>query len=203
MTYLKFIALRTTGAMYSQAHEGNPMAIRLSLISSAPAAGVAPATFPADEPADLARRMPDPGRFSRLLTAPELRARQTAEVLGPVAIAEPALGDCDFGRWRGRSLVEIGEADPAGATAWLADPAATPHGGESLLALMARVGGWLDRFEQPNHTVAITHPSVIRAAIVHVLAAPPAAFWRVDIEPLSLTDLRFFAGRWTLRSVGC
>ena len=178
------------------------MAIRLSLISSAPAAGVAPGTFPVDEPADLARRMPDPGRFARLLTAPERRARQTADVLGPVSIAEPALADCDFGSWRGRSLVEIGEADPAGAAAWLSDPAAAPHGGEPIAAVIVRVGAWLDRFERPDHTVAITHPAVIRAAIVHVLAAPPSAFWRVDIEPLSLTDLRFFAGRWTLRSVG-
>jgi len=178
------------------------MAIRLSLVSAAPAAGVAPGTFPMDEPADLGQRMPDPGRFARLLTAPDQRARQTAEVLGPVAITDPALADCDFGSWRGRGLIEIGEADPVGATAWLADPAAAPHCGESLLALMARVGQWLDRFEMPNHTVAITHPSVIRAAIVHVLTAPPAAFWRVDIEPLSLTDLRRHAGRWTLRAVG-
>jgi broad specificity phosphatase PhoE len=178
------------------------MAIRLSLISAGAAAGVPPGTFPCDEPAEPALRVPRPDQFARLLTAPERRARQTVEALGPVAIAEPALADCDFGRWRGRSLTEIGAADPAGAAAWLADPAAAPHGGESLDALMARVGGWLDRFEGRDHTVAITHPAVIRAAIVHVLMAPPVAFWRIDIEPLSLTDLRRHAGRWTLRSVG-
>lgn len=178
------------------------MAIRLSLISAAAAAGVRPGTFPGDEPADLGSRVPHPDRFARLLTAPELRARQTAECLGPVAIAEPALADCDFGRWRGRSLEEIGAADPAGAAAWLADPQAAPHGGESLAALLQRVGGWLDRFERPDHTVAITHPAAIRAAITHVLGAPAAAFWRIDIEPLSLTDLRRHAGRWTVRSVG-
>lgn len=178
------------------------MAIRLSLISSAGAADVAPGTFPVDEPAVPVPRVPDPGRFARLLTAPERRARQTAALLGPVAVAEPALADCDFGSWRGRSLMEIGEADPTGAAAWLADPAAVPHGGESLLAVMARVSAWLGRFEAPGHTVAITHPAVIRSAVVHVLGAPSQAFWRVDIEPLSLTDLRFYAGRWTLRAVG-
>jgi broad specificity phosphatase PhoE len=175
---------------------------RLTLIAAAPAAGVPPGTFPLDEMADLALRVPHPGRFVRLLTAPERRARDTAQRLGPVAIAELALADCDFGRWRGRSLVGIGEADPDGAAAWLADPAATPHGGESLIGVMERVAQWLDRFEGRGHTVAITHPAVIRAAIVRVLTAPPAAFWRIDVEPLSTTDLRFYAGRWTLRSVG-
>ena len=27
---------------------------------------------------------------------------------------------------------------------WLADPRSTPHGGESLLDFITRVGGWLD-----------------------------------------------------------
>jgi broad specificity phosphatase PhoE len=119
-----------------------------------------------------------------------------------VALPEPALADCDFGSWRGRGLDEIVATDPTGAAAWIGDPAATPHGGESLVALMARVGTWLDGFERRDHTLAVTHPAVIRAAIAHVLLAPPAGFWRIDIEPRSLTDLRREAGRWTLRSVG-
>jgi broad specificity phosphatase PhoE len=179
------------------------MVVRLTLIASAPAVGVAPGTFPLDEPADLASPVPHPGRFERLLTAPERRARETAAGLDPVAITEPALADCDFGTWRGRSLMEIGEVDPAGAAAWLADPLAVPHGGESLAGVMARVAGWLDGFQARGHTVAITHPAVVRAAIVRVLTAPPAAFWRIDVEPLTMTDLRFYAGRWTLRALGC
>ena len=178
------------------------MAIRLTLICAAPPSGLAPGTFPRDEPADPAMRAPDPGRIARLLSAPERRARQTAAALGAGAIVEPALRDCDYGTWRGRSLAEIGAEDPEGAAAWLADPAAAPHGGEPLAALLDRVGRWLDRFEDPGHTAAVTHPAVIRAAVVRVLGAPPAAFWRIDVEPLSLCDLRRHAGRWTLRSIG-
>ncbi|HLZ66114.1 MAG TPA: histidine phosphatase family protein [Aliidongia sp.] len=178
------------------------MTMRLTLLCAAPPAGVRPGTFPDDEPADPAARVPDPGHFARLLAAPERRARATAAVLGTGALVEPTLRDCDYGAWRGRSLAEIGAADPAGAAAWLADPTAAPHGGESLQTLLDRVGGWLDHFDADGHTLAVTHPAVVRAAIVHVLAAPAAAFWRIDVEPLSLTDLRRHAGRWTLRSVG-
>ena len=177
------------------------MAIRLTLVCSAPAAGVRPGTFPVDEPAALVGFAPDLGTIARLLTAPELRARQTAGVIGAATI-EPGLRECDYGIWRGRDLGEIGAADPAGAAAWIADPAAVPHGGEAIAALLERVGGWLDRFDAMGHTVAVTHPAVIRAAIAHVLAAPATAFWRIDIEPLSVTDLRRHAGRWTLRAAG-
>lgn len=177
------------------------MAIRLTLVCAAAPSGIRPGTFPQDEPSDVAGFAPDLGAVAHLVTAPELRARQTAEVIG-AATVEPSLVECDYGTWRGRDLAEIGAADPAGAATWIADPAAAPHGGESIVLLLGRVGGWLDRFEATGHTVAVTHPGVIRAAIVHVLGAPAAAFWRVDVEPLSITDLRRHAGRWTLRSVG-
>jgi len=177
------------------------MAKRLSLVCAAAPAGVRPGTFPQDEPSDVAGFAPDLGAIAHLVTAPELRARQTAAVIG-AATVEPSLVECDYGAWRGRDLVEIGATDPAGAAAWIADPATAPHGGESIAALLGRVGGWLDRFEAAGHTVAVTHPAVIRAGIVHVLGAPASAFWRIDIEPLSITDLRRHAGRWTLRSVG-
>ena len=53
------------------------------------------------------------------------------------------------------------------------------------------------------HTIAVTHPAVIRAAIVHALQVPLPAFWRFDIAPLSLTDLRFNGGVWSVRCAGC
>ncbi|HEV2678324.1 MAG TPA: histidine phosphatase family protein [Aliidongia sp.] len=179
------------------------MSMRLTLLCHAALARGGEIAFPADEPIDPVglTSLPVPGRLDRLLSAPELRARQTAEAVGP-AIVEPALRDCDYGTWRGRSLGDIGAADPEGAAAWIADPAVAPHGGESILDLLRRVGAWLDAGPETGHTVGVTHPAVIRAAVVHALGAPPSAFWRIDVEPLSIADLRHNAGRWTLRALG-
>lgn len=181
------------------------MATRLTLLCHARLAGWRDMAFPADEPVDpaaLAGVGLDLGIFDRLWTAPEQRARQTAAALGREAVLVPELRDADYGTWRGRTLEEIVQTDPAGAHAWLSDPSVAPHGGESLMQLIERIGSWLDGFDAAGHTVAATHPAVIRAALVHGLGAPPAAFWRIDVEPLATADLRRHAGRWTLRALG-
>jgi broad specificity phosphatase PhoE len=69
--------------------------------------------------------------------------------------------------------------------------------------LIDRVGLWLKKQRDVGHTLAITHPAVIRAAIVSALEARPLTFWRIDIAPLSITDLRWNERMWTLRSSGC
>jgi broad specificity phosphatase PhoE len=50
--------------------------------------------------------------------------------------------------------------------------------------------------------VAVTHPSVIRAAILVVLDSPPRSFWRIDVGPASHTVLHLRGQAWTLRSTG-
>jgi broad specificity phosphatase PhoE len=184
------------------------MSIRLSLICHAGMPAARAVAFYQDGPADpaqlarVAAIIPALGPLERVWTAPELRARQTAALLGADATVVPALRDCDFGRWQGRALADIQAHDRDGVAAWLSDMGAAPHGGESLLAVLQRVGQWLDAHHDTGHTVAVTHPAVIRAAIVHGLGAPPEAFWRIDAEPLSVADLRLHSGRWTLRSIG-
>jgi broad specificity phosphatase PhoE len=135
-------------------------------------------------------------------TSPAARARQTAEALGLDATAAPELDECDFGAWRGRTLAELDDEDPIAVAAWIEDPAAAPHGGESLLALLDRVGGWLEAHSGDGaRTVAVTHAGVIRAALVRALDAPAQAFWRFDVAPLSRTVLHAHDGRWTVRGV--
>jgi broad specificity phosphatase PhoE len=181
---------------------------RLTLIRHAPSAATRRSAFPLDEPPDargldeargLASRL---GRFDAAWSGPGLRARETAEALGLDATVAPELDECDFGAWRGRTLAELHAEDPAAVAAWMEDPATAPHGGESLLALLERVGGWLSaRAVDGSRTVAVTHAGVIRAAVVCALDAPPLAFWRLDVAPLSLTVLHAHEGRWTVRAV--
>nr|WP_213805142.1 histidine phosphatase family protein [Granulicella sp. dw_53] len=141
-------------------------------------------------------------RAQQILCGPERRACQTAVALGLVAVPSSDLRDCDYGAWRGQQLEELQTSDPEGLMAWLTDVAAVPHGGESIVQLIERAGRWLEDQQGGDHMLAITHPAVIRAALVHALGAPPEAFWKVDIAPLTVTDLRFNGRFWTLRSVG-
>ena len=178
--------------------------VRLTLISHAMTDALAAGRFPADEPLnDTGGRLVEAvAAFeivgdTRQLTGPERRARQTAQLLGLQAATEPRLADLDCGRWRGEVLANIGPAD---LEAWLTEPAHTPHGGESIADLIDRVDGWLDSLtDDALRTVAVTHPAVIRAAILLALDTQAKSFWRIDIAPLSQTVMHFRGGRWTLR----
>jgi broad specificity phosphatase PhoE len=137
------------------------------------------------------------------VTSPARRAMQTAEALGLGAAIEPMLRDCDYGRWTGRSFDEVQAQESRAVSDWIENPAVASHGGESLLALIARVSAWLDaQTAAPGTVLAVTHASVIRAAIVHAIAAEARSFWRIEIAPLSLTRFSGNNGRWTLVSVG-
>jgi broad specificity phosphatase PhoE len=182
------------------------MTSRLLLLCHGMTAAQRAARFPVDEPLEepaVAATLALKGRlplFQRCSTSPALRARDTARFLEIAATAEPALADADYGRWKGISMAEIAEREPKGIAAWLADSSARPHGGESIRDLMIRVGGWLDsQMAASGRALAITHQAVIRAAIAHVLGAGATAFWRIDVEPLSLTELSSDGRRWNLR----
>ncbi|MGW5458016.1 histidine phosphatase family protein [Streptomyces sp. NPDC003996] len=133
--------------------------------------------------------------------SPTPRSRATGDALGYAPLAQLALRDCDMGRWRGLTLGEAMAREPDAVDAWLADPRATPHGGESLLAFISRVGGWLDTrpAEDGGRIVAVAEPAVIRAALVYALKAPPSTYWNIDVRPLSTSTVTGHAGRWNLR----
>jgi len=161
------------------------------------------AAFPLDEPLDELARVALASLDRRLggeaLTSPALRARETAAALGLEASPEQMLRECDFGAWAGRTLAEIADESPGEAHEWMLDPRARPHGGETLTELLSRVGSWLERQRRlDGRAIAVTHGGVIKAAVVHVLGAPPAAFWRIDVKPLSVTELHASEAAWTL-----
>jgi broad specificity phosphatase PhoE len=185
------------------------MTTRLKLICHGSTAAVRTSAFPADEPLDEHARKKLTGSpyrthyAERYLTSPALRAVQTAQALKLEATVEPMLRDCDYGRWTGRALDEVQAEEPEGVAEWLRDAGAAPHGGESVLALIERVATWLDAQQaRSGKIVAVTHASVIRAAVVHAIQAGPRSFWRIDVAPLSLTRLSADNGRWTLASLG-
>ncbi len=185
------------------------MTMRLHLLCSASTASVAAVAFaPADEPLDARGGESLAGVSGRLpshdivLCSPALCARQTADGLGLAATAEPSLRDCDFGRWTGRSLQDVEASEPAAVAAWLKNPDAAPHGGESFADVTRRVGGWMEQtLARSGSVLAVTHALVIRAAIAHALGAGPQIFQHIDVGPLTTARLSGGGGRWTLASL--
>jgi len=174
---------------------------RLFLIAHASTDAQRHVRFPDDERlADRGLRETirvEPPVVDRMLSAPERRAVGTAAAWGVTAVVDERLRDLDHGVWRGLPMDDVPESELA---RWLSDPDAAPHGGESLTGLIARVGAWLADLGDPDERVgAITHPAVIRAALVHTLSAPASAFWRIDVRPVSVTRLHGRGERWTLR----
>ena len=171
------------------------------LIRHATTSAVRRAAFPADEPLDergVAAASALRGAVTGdALCGPSARARATAAALGLEVKVDAALDECDFGAWSGRALADLGEAEVA---AWLAGGA--PHGGETLAAFRARVGAWLgEQAALGGRGVAVTSGGVIKAAVCEALAAPDAAFWRIDAAPLHTTELHAHDGRWTVAHV--
>jgi len=182
---------------------------RLTFVCHASTSALRVAAFPDDESIEAERtHRLECGGFGRLdvaWSAPERRTTETAAVLSlsvPVLV-DSELRDCDYGRWKGRRLEEVEAVEPEAIASWIQEPDRAPHGGESLVQLIARVSNWMDaRMNNRGRFLAVTHPSIIRAAIIHTLNAPPTSFWRINIDPFSLTDISLNNGRWTLRSVG-
>ena len=182
---------------------------RLWLVCHAPTSALRSTAFPADETLE-------PGALERLRalapqlrnadycwSSPALRAVETAQALGMRATIDPMLRDCDYGDWGGQNFDEVHARNPEAVGTWLSDPLSAPHGGESIIELIGRVATWLDiQRDVPGKTLAFTHASIIRAAVIHVLGAPANSFWRVDIAPLSLTKLSRAGECWTLASIG-
>ncbi|MFC9177024.1 MULTISPECIES: histidine phosphatase family protein [unclassified Streptomyces] len=183
------------------------MTVRVMLVSPAMNAALREARFDGDAPLDRAGERSARAaaaavpRSDAVLSGPSERCLGTAAALGLAARPEPALTGWDLGRWSGRRLDEVGAAEPAAVAAWMGDPSAAPHGGESLRALVERVGGWLDGVlgTEEGGVLAVAEPAVVRAAVVHALALPPETFWRLDVAPLVLTELSGRSGRVNVR----
>lgn len=184
------------------------MSGRLTMVCHAATSAVRAAHFPLDEALDsrahtMACEMASQlGRVDVAWTSPALRARQTAAGLQLDAEVDLRLRDMDLGRWAGHALEEIAAAEPAAMRGWTSEPDAAPHGGESVMDLLSRIQPWLDAAAGDNRrAVAVTHASVIRAAIILAIDAKPVSFWHIDVAPLCRVELRMNAGHWRLRSI--
>lgn len=179
--------------------------VRLTLVSHGMTDAMAAGRFPIDEPLNaLGQRQLDAtvelGPIDAAVCGPEKRTRQSAELLGLRAEVDDALADLDCATWRGNVL---GGVPPDELALWLTDASQAPHGGESVVDVVHRVRAWLHTLgSRRGRLVAVTHPAVVRAAILVALDAPPKSFWRIDVAPASRTVMNLRGQAWTLRSTG-
>lgn len=185
------------------------MTPRITLICHATTKALRAVTFGGDDPLDdigrtKATRLAGAlGKVDHCWVSPALRARETATALGLNAVVDERLRDCDYGRWTGQRFQQVLFKEPRKLVSWMKNPATAPHGGESIPELLARVAAWIvERGRDQGHTVAVTHSAVIRAAVIQVIEATLPSFWRIDVLPLSQTELRTNGRRWVLRAMG-
>lgn len=173
--------------------------LRLDLVSHGMTEAMRKARFPVDESLTEAgrRAIAAGGRLTaaRVRTGPERRTVETAALMGLPGEEDTRLRDLDAGAWRGGELMSVPQDE---LYAWLTDPQFRGHGGESVIDVVERTRYWLAEIAAEGmSTIAVTHPAVIRAALLVTLDAPPKSFWRIDIPPGSVTRLHF-RGEWTL-----
>jgi broad specificity phosphatase PhoE len=138
--------------------------------------------------------------YTRALRAPSARCGRIAEALAVEAAPKEILRDLDYGAWAGRPLADIAAEDPHGLSAWLTDPEAAPHGGESVARLCERTADWLTALPAGRgQLLVITEAAVVRASLVHALAVPARAFWQLRVPPLSTVTLTMRDGHWAAR----
>jgi broad specificity phosphatase PhoE len=178
------------------------MAQRLLLVAHAPTAPTPALVFAdAREPYTQAVRRLN-GRVASWFSGPEKACQVTTACLGGEAEPIPKLGECDFGTWTGRTLVDVALQDHRALEIWLRDPHAAPHGGESLADMIKRVARVLDDHPWPQgRSVAVVTPLVARAAAVHALGAPPQVIFHIDLAPLGRLLISRSDQIWRLRAL--
>jgi broad specificity phosphatase PhoE len=128
--------------------------------------------------------------------SPYRRAVMTAQAAarphGLTVVTEDALVERDFGEWDGLTAREIAERDPPGVPLFDSSPTFAPPGGESLEAVVVRAYPALEdvaRRHAGEAVLVVSHKTVIRALMCHVLGMPLERYRRIGQHNCALNVL--------------
>ncbi|HEY6295028.1 MAG TPA: histidine phosphatase family protein [Streptosporangiaceae bacterium] len=146
--------------------------------------------------------------LTAIVTSPLARAVRTAEEVaaatGAPVEADEGFRETDFGAWDGLTFAEVRERWPAELTAWMADPAVAPPGGESFADVSRRVESALRRVlagYQGRTVLIVSHVTPIKTLVAAALLAPPPALYRMHLDVAALCQVDWYAdGPAVLRS---
>ena len=129
------------------------------------------------------------GPVDRVVASPLLRTRQTAAMFGRDVETDDRLMELDYGDYDGLALADV----PSELwERWRTDFDFAPPGGESLVALRARVGAALDDLAgaaRVETIVVVAHVSPIKAAVAWALGVGDEVTWRMFVRPASITRI--------------
>ena len=127
-----------------------------------------------------------------IVSSPLRRARETAAALvrpGVAITVDDRWIELDYGEYDGAALTEL----PVDVwDTWRADVTFTPPGGESLVALAARVTDACESLREQASTadvVVVSHVSPIKAAVAWALGVGIEVSWRAFVAPASITRI--------------
>lgn len=169
---------------------------------------------------ELGERVAQAGlRPAVLVSSPLERCQETAHRLTaasgaplPVVLDE-ALGECRYGAWTGRPLVELADEPLWRLIQDRPSAARFPDGpqwpGESLAQMshraVAAVRAWDERVGREHGEqavwVAVSHADVIKAVLADALGMHLDAFQRIVVQPASVSAVRFVGGRTLVLTV--
>jgi probable phosphoglycerate mutase len=157
--------------------------------------------------AAAARRLATAG-LDAIVASPLQRTVQTAEavaaVTGLAVATDDGFRETDFGAWEGLTFAAVRERWPAEMTAWLADPAVAPPGGESFADVSERVTAALARLlaaRAGQRVLLVSHVTPIKTLVTAALLAPPPALFRMHLDVAALCEIDWYAdGPAVLRS---
>jgi len=124
----------------------------------------------------LAARLRNAGA-NALYSSPLGRALSTAqtiaEAVGLEVITIEELREMSYGRWEGRSFLDVRREDEPAYQRWIADPEARCPGGESHNDLLRRMQRAFETIERGgSRAIAVTHGTAIRVGATALLGAP-------------------------------
>lgn len=140
------------------------------------------------------------GGIDAVLSSPTRRTRQTADVVaGALGLGVEVVDgwrEISFGDWSGHTFAEVRDKWPDALNAWLYSPSVAPPGGESLESCARRVRNARNAVLTTyggKTVVVVSHVTPIKLTVRGVLEAPPAAVFKMELRPGSVTEVEWYA----------
>lgn len=148
-----------------------------------------------DQALDLANRLTDVP-LDVLVTSPQLRARQTAQMAAAgraEAVVDEAFAECDYGQWSGGALSELATEPAWEIVQWQPSAAQFP-GGETMAQMAHRATHRVRELVRANpdgYVWVVTHGDVIKAVVADALGVHLDHFQRIVIDTASVSVITF------------